>query len=560
MSDPLDDLRAVLAEDTNLAAHLAPLASILDDVRAVVVRYVVLTPAQADAIALWTAHTHALHLADATPYLAVASAEKRSGKTRLLEMLAELAARPWFTGRTTAAALIRKIDHETPTLLLDESDAAFKGDKEYAEALRGVLNSGHRRGGKATVCVGQGAKIEVRDFEVFGPKAIAGIGKLPDTVTDRAITIAMKRRAPGEAVARFRHKAVQAACAPVRDALAAWAARLPGECEEPAIPAELDDRAADGWEPLLAIADLAGEGWPERARAAALALSAGGARDDDSIGVRLLSDIRAIFDAADVDRIPSAGLAAALAAIEDAPWGAWGKREKPMDARALARLLGRYTIKPNTVRDAGETFKGYRREWFGDAFSRYLPGSERHTVTLESSAPPFESGDVTVTQPSQPPLVTVADRPSSVDSEAKSGVCDGVTAGDPSTGMGAADAFVCADCGAEADRYDGDGSPLCATHEYMRRRPAERGHGPGVGTTPGTTLAEGAGTIDGNQSEPGYGNHPRNHREPPSPGTHAALRHELADILSRAPALTTETAEADSPELRAYVAGNGGAE
>jgi hypothetical protein len=62
--------------------------------------------------------------------------------------------------------LVRKISAEQPTLLLDESDAAFAGDREYAEALRGVLNSGHSRDGAVSLCVGQGANITFKDFRV----------------------------------------------------------------------------------------------------------------------------------------------------------------------------------------------------------------------------------------------------------------------------------------------------------------------------------------------------------------------------------------------------------
>jgi hypothetical protein len=113
----------------------------------------------------------------------------------------------------------RKIDAERPTLLLDESDAAFKGDREYAEALRGVLNSGHRRGGKTTVCVGQGAEIGFKDFSTFCPKAIAGIGKLPDTVQSRSIPIRLKRRAPGERIERFRYEDAKVEARPLREAL-----------------------------------------------------------------------------------------------------------------------------------------------------------------------------------------------------------------------------------------------------------------------------------------------------------------------------------------------------
>ena len=161
------------------AAAAESCAALLGEVGALLRRFVVMSHAQARVVALWAVHTWLLDAAEATPYLAVTSAEKRSGKTRLLEVLELLVREPWFTGRTTAAVLPRKIDADKPTLLLDESDAAFGGDKDYAEALRGVLNSGYRKGGKATVCVGQGANISFKDFSTFSPKAIAGIGKLP---------------------------------------------------------------------------------------------------------------------------------------------------------------------------------------------------------------------------------------------------------------------------------------------------------------------------------------------------------------------------------------------
>jgi hypothetical protein len=173
-----------LRDMMNVAPHWKPAkgAEILDAVMGFVRRFVSLTESQARVVALWTAHTHAFGAADCTPYLAVNSAEKQSGKTRLLEVLRLLACGPWFTGRVTAGVLSRKIDEVHPTLLLDESDAAFKGEKEYAEALRGILNTGYRRGGVASCCVGQGMNISYRDFSTFCPKAIAGIGKLPDTV------------------------------------------------------------------------------------------------------------------------------------------------------------------------------------------------------------------------------------------------------------------------------------------------------------------------------------------------------------------------------------------
>jgi hypothetical protein len=160
-----------------------PLDGWLHQAERYVRRFVVLADDQLATVALWVAHTHAFGAATAAPYLSVSSAEMESGKTRTLEVLRVLVANPWFTGRTTAAALTRKIDKTAPTLLLDEGDPAFNGDKQYAETLRGVLNTGYREGGAVTVCIGQGANLDVRDLSTFCPKAIAGIGKLPDTVS-----------------------------------------------------------------------------------------------------------------------------------------------------------------------------------------------------------------------------------------------------------------------------------------------------------------------------------------------------------------------------------------
>jgi uncharacterized protein DUF3631 len=211
-------------------------------------------------------------------YLHVTSATKRAGKTRLLEVLEPLVARPWLTQRVSAAALVRKIDAERPTLLLDESDTAFKGDKDYAEALRGLLNSGYRRSGHATICVGQGGNITSKDFSTFSPKAIAGIGELPDTVADRAIAIALRRRVKDgtEPCARWRERDGQAEAAPLHQQLVAWAGdHVLEQLREarPDLPAGSGDRQADCWEPLLAIADVAGGEWPARSRRAAVTLA-----------------------------------------------------------------------------------------------------------------------------------------------------------------------------------------------------------------------------------------------------------------------------------------------
>jgi hypothetical protein len=366
-----DALRALVADalaTPTPAAATPSLAVMLADVRDTITKYVHMTTAQATTAALWAAHTHAIDAAEATPYLQVTSATPEAGKTRLLEVLECLVSRPWFTGRCSAAVLVRKIDAEQPTMLLDESDAAFKGEKDYAEALRGILNSGYRKSGKASLCVGQGKSIEYRDFSVFGPKAIAGIGKLPDTVASRAIKIELKRRTKDEPVAKFRERDAKPAAEPLAVALSTWAAgAVPELCRaRPVMPDGLRDRSEDVWEPLLAIADLAGEDWPMLARQAAVDLC-GSVVVETDIATALLGDCRDVFG--DEASIRSTALRDKLIALEEHPWASFGKADKPITVEKLAALLRKFGIR-STHTSTGNT---YRRAAFVDAWSRYLP-------------------------------------------------------------------------------------------------------------------------------------------------------------------------------------------
>jgi len=374
---------AVAADESPEPEKPESLSDLLDELVTFIHRFVVLNDDQAIACALWVAHTHVLDASDQTPYLWVTAPEKRCGKTRLLEVLALLVARPWLTGRTSPAAMVRKIDQERPTLLLDESDAAFQGDKDYAELLRGLLNTGHKSNGKYSACVGQGANISFRDFSTFSPKAIAGIGQLPDTVADRAIPIRLQRKAGSEKVERFRERKVRPQADPLSSRLQLWAGRSVALLSdaEPELPEQMSDRAQDGAEPLLAIADAAGGEWPQRARQALVALFQGGTPDDDSLGVRLLSDSRAIFDSLAVDRVSSADLCNALKELDEGPWKDLYKG-KGLSLRDLARRLNPFGVISGSIRlNDGRTPKGYYRSSFETAWQRYCPRSTAGSAT-----------------------------------------------------------------------------------------------------------------------------------------------------------------------------------
>jgi hypothetical protein len=330
---------------------------------------------QAVAVSLWVGHTHAIDAADSTPYLAVTSPEKRSGKTRLFDVLEHVVARPWRAVTPSEPVTFRKIHKDQPTLLLDEADAIWAKGSEH-EGLRALLNAGHRRGVRVPRMVGEGAGLKIAEFDVFGAKAVAGIGDLPDTVMDRSIPIRLQRRASHEHVERFRFKEAAALAEPIRQGLETWAPEAVETLREarPALP-NIHDRAADGWEPLLAIADAAGGDWPQRAREGAVWLHSEEPSRSETFGVRLLSDIREVFISTIGDRMPSAELAHALANIEEGPWG--NLKGHALDARGLAWRLRPFEITPKDIRVSGPTgekvVKGYALEQFAEAWGRYLP-------------------------------------------------------------------------------------------------------------------------------------------------------------------------------------------
>lgn len=358
-------------------------ASLLSEVEKFVRRFVVLSPAQSCAVALWVAHTHAIEAAEATPYLGITSPEKRSGKTRLLEVLELLAADALRAANMSDAYLFRSVAERRRTILLDEVDAVF-GRQSDREDLRALLNAGYRRGAVVGRCETEGRKVITRDYDAFGPKALAGIGDLPDTIADRAIPIRLQRRHRGERVERFRIREATPQGQSLRDALGG-AFGAPETLERlhrarPQLPESLDDRAQDGWEPLLAIADLAGADWPTRARAAAAELHGAGA-GDDSAGVLVLRHIRDVFEEREDGYLSTAILLEILTAREDGPWGAWwgpdvekGRTRGP--ASRLARLLRPYGIRPGKVGPRDGRVQGYERAHFAEVWARYLDADD----------------------------------------------------------------------------------------------------------------------------------------------------------------------------------------
>ncbi|MFD5397513.1 DUF3631 domain-containing protein [Streptomyces sp. NPDC127097] len=366
---------------------------VLADLRAQIKRYVAMPSEEAlTAVTLWVAATHLQRAWQHAPRLAIVAPEKRCGKSRLLDVITETVHNPLITVNASPAAIFRSIDDDDPiTLLVDEADTLFGTTKaaEKNEEVRGLINAGHQRN-RPTLRV-SGPEHKPQKFPTFAMAALAGIGDLPDTVMDRSVVIRMRRRADGEKVAHFRTVRDTPALHAIRDRLTAWLQPLHAQAMdmEPAMP--VDDRAADTWEPLVVIADLAGGEWPTLVRTACRVMTDYEAGQDEEGGTRtrLLVGIRRAFAAEnDPAVLGTKRLLEHLNADKEAPWAEYGANG--MTPRALQLLLKPYGISSANRRfPDGTQAKGFARNQFLDAWKRYCPEPKPPAESAQPVAEPL---------------------------------------------------------------------------------------------------------------------------------------------------------------------------
>jgi hypothetical protein len=322
----------------------------------------------------------------------------------------------------SSSAFFRVIEEVRPTLLIDEADTFLQGNDE----LRGILNAGYKKKTAFVVRVtnekpsqklqelresekmenGSGRMRERNDapsskhsaaakedkgeqrmslftwspalgrsrlvkFSCWCPKAVASIGKLPDTLADRCVVIRMQRKTSGEECERVRNldtTDLRRQCVRFVKDNAALIAKA-----QPDIPEGLNDRAADIWEPLFALADLAGDNWPKVAREAAVAMTAW-ATEMNPIS-SLLLDIAIAFVKSGKDRLATRVLLEYLNAQAGRPW-AESRKGKPVTDLWLAQQLRSYGIRPKYMWIDQEHIRGYVKEEFSDTFIRYIQKAE----------------------------------------------------------------------------------------------------------------------------------------------------------------------------------------
>jgi len=343
-------------------------AELFDEIKALYLMHIIMDTNQAIAATLWTVMTWLTDEVDVLPLLLINAPERSCGKTQVLDMVSRLSCRPMVGANITTAVLFRCIDTMHPTLFIDEIDTFLKKNIE----IQGLINAGHTRT-SAYVWRLVGDNHEPKQFSVWAPKAFAGINlpkHLSEATLSRGIVINMRRKLANEAVIRIR-RTDKANFEVLKSKLARFAQDYSDLIRNTQIdlPDELSDRDQDNWEPLLTIAQCAGNEWLKVATEAALNLSK--SENVLSINTELLSDIREIFAAHHEGKMSSADVIETLVKDTEAPWVTWN-RGKPLGARQLAKLLEPYGIKTKNLKFGMHTLKGFELAQFEDAFARYL--------------------------------------------------------------------------------------------------------------------------------------------------------------------------------------------
>jgi putative DNA primase/helicase len=341
--------------------------TLLTEIRALIAHYAIVPAGAAETFAIFALASHAVDAFNTAPYLFLSSPTPECGKTRVMEVVELVVRRPWRPAILTGPVLFRGIEQYEPTVFIDEAEVV-RQHSDAADNVRAILHFGYRRGATVDRCVGD--NHELHQFRTFGPKVFACIGDLPGTLLSRCIVIPMRRRGAGERVARFIPRDVADIGITLRRKCQRWANdHLEAlRVSVPSLPGFLEDRRAEIWEPLFAVAEAAG--WTAEVRRAAEDLA--GVRAPETDGVELLKDIRDIFITRGVDRLATADLLGALNALEGQPWADLN-RGHGITAARLAKELKPFGVASKSLRIGDETPKGYALERFADAFARYLP-------------------------------------------------------------------------------------------------------------------------------------------------------------------------------------------
>lgn len=366
------------------------LDALLQEIHQIIKRFIVCDPETAVSASLWIVFTWIIDQVDVAPLAVITAPEKGCGKSQLLNIMAKMVYRPLAASSISPAALYRVIEAHQPTLMIDETDTFMKENED----LRGIINSGHTRD-SAYVIRTVGDEHTPTRFSTWGAKALSGIGKLPDTIMDRAIILRMRKRLPHESVERIRYAEpdlFNEINAKIQRCISDYGTQI--AIQRPELPESLSDRAQDNWEPLLAIADVAGGDWPILSRKAAI--KGASSSDPTSLGNQLVSDIYEVFESKSLIKISTADLIKELCEDEERPWATYN-RGKPVTPHQIGKRLSEYGICSKTIRVGTETKKGFEASQFQDVFDRYVTNTDHVPDESVTRSQPATGGGLHVT-------------------------------------------------------------------------------------------------------------------------------------------------------------------
>lgn len=329
-------------------------------------RYVTFSDSQYSLpIALWLIATYIYPDFDAFPYMVITSDTKRSGKTRLAELVGFACSNPVMSGAMTPAAIYKTLAEEQPTLFFDEAETL---SSESANTMRAVLNMGYRKGSVVRRAIGN--KLE--EYQVYGPKVFILIGDVYDTLKDRSIIIRMKRGEPKE---RFVYNEAQADGEKLRDEISAMLDDVKYDIAEKFQNYEglefLSDRDEEIWSPLFVLAsvichdrmqeltmsavDMSAEK-QQAARAYVNLLGEEQKQQDSDDAERLVEDMITIIGKQ--KHIPTAEAIVKLHEIVTAPWRKY--KGVGISMHNVADILSRFGVRPCNLRIGKKIVKGYK--------------------------------------------------------------------------------------------------------------------------------------------------------------------------------------------------------
>lgn len=353
------------------AEPIADIALLADQISQILDDHIACTDAVKVAVTLWILMTWLIPATHILPIAWINAPEKRCGKSTLLTLMSRMSKRSLSTSNITGSALFRSIEQYKPTLFIDEIDT-FINDNE---GIRGILNAGHSRDNPYIIrCTGD--DNEPVPFNVFGAKAISGIGKIPDTLIDRSIPLTLRRKMRDETKKRVRDLPADITNT-IQSKLARWSDDNLQAVKDakPVLPITINDRAQDNWQILFKIAMILGDDWLEQAYKACIEIS-GLESDEPSLNEQLLADIRTVFILTQTNRLLSRDLLTELRRDPEMIWSTFN-HGKPITLPQISKRLSGFRISSKCMRTIDVNGKeargrGYDINEFQDAFSRYL--------------------------------------------------------------------------------------------------------------------------------------------------------------------------------------------